>query len=175
MITWKITYETQLEGFTTFYKINMVCKKKRSLYGMKQTSKHWYLEFDNFMKRSRYTACGIDRYFYLINFSLSYIILILNSDNILIDGSGLKKISALKPKGYWAEESPYYRELLNTFSSSYINLMMNIGDVLIDGCDMKKICMLKMQLSKKFKMVNLEVVRLKKVLNKKNYWDEESP
>ena len=39
-------YMSQPEGFKENGKENMVCRLKRSIYGLKQASRQWYLKFD---------------------------------------------------------------------------------------------------------------------------------
>ena len=39
-------YMMQLEGFITKNQEHMACKLKRSIYGLKQASRSWYIRFD---------------------------------------------------------------------------------------------------------------------------------
>ena len=55
-------YMHQPEGFKEQGKENMVCKLKKSLYGLKQSPRQWYKRFDSFMlivgySRSEYDSC----------------------------------------------------------------------------------------------------------------------
>jgi ATP-binding cassette subfamily B (MDR/TAP) protein 1 len=42
-------YMNQPEGFIVPSKEDLVCKLKRSLYGLKQSPRQWYKRFDSFM------------------------------------------------------------------------------------------------------------------------------
>jgi hypothetical protein len=55
-------YMDQPEGFIMPGKENVVCKLKKSLYGLNQSPRQWYKKFDSFMidngfKRSFYDSC----------------------------------------------------------------------------------------------------------------------
>jgi ATP-binding cassette subfamily B (MDR/TAP) protein 1 len=55
-------YMDQPKGFMVPGKEDLVCKLKRSLYGLKHSPRQWYKRFDLFMlahgfKRSQYDSC----------------------------------------------------------------------------------------------------------------------
>ncbi|KAG8495920.1 hypothetical protein CXB51_007502 [Gossypium anomalum] len=57
-------YITQPDGFKVAGKENWVCKLTKSLYGLKQSPRHWYKRFDQFMKGQRYTRSKFDHCVY---------------------------------------------------------------------------------------------------------------
>nr|KYP69047.1 Retrovirus-related Pol polyprotein from transposon TNT 1-94 [Cajanus cajan] len=89
-------YMVQLEGFQIVGKEKLVCKLTKSLYGLKQVSRQWYLKFGRFMSRKGYKKCAMDQCCYLKNFGPSYIILLLYVDDMLVVGSNMDEINRLK-------------------------------------------------------------------------------
>ncbi|KAL4590512.1 hypothetical protein LXL04_003444 [Taraxacum kok-saghyz] len=104
--------------------INRVLKSKlkpcKSLYGMNQTYKVWYLRFDNFMRKN-----------------------------------GSRDV-----------------RLITKYDFTYIILVLCIDDMLIGGSDTHMINELKRQLTREFKEMNLETVKLEKVLSTANHASE---
>jgi hypothetical protein len=44
-------FMAQPEGFVVKGKGHMACKLKKSIYGLKQASRQWYLKFDGIIKK----------------------------------------------------------------------------------------------------------------------------
>ncbi|KAL5754374.1 hypothetical protein ACOSP7_022594 [Xanthoceras sorbifolium] len=89
-------YMRQPEGFKEAGKENLVCRLKKSLYGLKQTPRQWYKKFDSFMSSSGFTRCQADHCCYIKRFDNSFIILLLYVDDMLVAGSDMQEIMNLK-------------------------------------------------------------------------------
>ena len=90
-------YIDQLEGFKVKGKEHMVCKLKKSLYGLKQASRQWYKKFDSFMVGHGYTRTNADHCVYVRKFpNGKFIILLLYVDDMLIVGQDAGVIGNLK-------------------------------------------------------------------------------
>ena len=90
-------YMDQPEGFKVKGKEHMVCKLKKSLYGLKQTPRQWYKKFDSFMVGHGYTRTNANHCMYVIKFSISkFVILLLYVDDVLIVGQDVSVIGNLK-------------------------------------------------------------------------------
>ena len=77
----------------------MVCKLKRSLYGLKQSPRQWYKLFDQFMIGQRYKICKFDNCVYFLRLhDDSFIYLLLYVDDMLIASKNVKEIEKLKTK-----------------------------------------------------------------------------
>ena len=83
-------YMAQPYGFNVKGKENLVCKLKKSLYGLKQASWRWYLKLDSCMYEHGYTQCHSDHFVYFKRLDDDiYIILCLYVDDILVAGSNM--------------------------------------------------------------------------------------
>ncbi|KAL0558869.1 hypothetical protein IC582_003451 [Cucumis melo] len=75
----------QPEGFMIEGKEHMVCKLKRSIYGLKQASRQWYLKFNDTITSFGFKENIVDRCIYLKISGSKFIILVLYVDDILLD------------------------------------------------------------------------------------------
>ena len=90
-------YMQQPEGFEVKGKENLVCKLKKSLYGLKQALRQWYKKFDSFMMSHRYNRTSSDHCVFTKKFyDDDFIILLLYVDDMLIIGHDSSKIDRLK-------------------------------------------------------------------------------
>ena len=54
-------YMDQPEGFITPGKENLVCKLKKSIYGLKQASRQWYIKFNDTITSYGFVENTVDR------------------------------------------------------------------------------------------------------------------
>eukprot|EP00253_Pinus_taeda_P006519 PITA_06519 len=89
-------YMKQPEGFVVKGKEELVCKLKKSLYGLKQSPRMWYQKFDTFIRGLGFTRSKEDHcvYFQLIGDHVIY--LVLYEDDMLLVGNGKEIIQDLK-------------------------------------------------------------------------------
>ena len=66
---------------------HLVCKSKKSIYGLKQASKQWYLKFNEIISFLGFIENKLDQCIYLKVCESKFIVLILNVDDILLTGS----------------------------------------------------------------------------------------
>jgi hypothetical protein len=80
-------YMKQPEGFVVKGKKELVCKLKKSLYGLKQSPRMWYQKFDTYMLGLGFTRSKEDHcvYFKLIGDHLIYLVLYV--DDMLLIGN----------------------------------------------------------------------------------------
>eukprot|EP00253_Pinus_taeda_P025967 PITA_25967 len=92
-------YMQQPQGYEVKGKEKLVCRLKKSLYGLKRAPRQWYLKLDRFMSEHGYTRCHSDHCVYLKRKNDgSYIILLLYVDDMLVAGSNMQEINVLKRK-----------------------------------------------------------------------------
>jgi hypothetical protein len=80
-------YMAQPKGFVVKEKENMGCRLKKSIYGLKQASRQWYLKFDRTIKGFGFKENIEDNCIYAKFKNGKYIFLILYVDDILLASS----------------------------------------------------------------------------------------
>ncbi|GAA0175174.1 transmembrane signal receptor [Lithospermum erythrorhizon] len=77
-------YMSQPEGFLVEGQEHMVCKLKRSIYGLKQASRQWYFKFNDTVTSFGFKENTIDQCIYIMVSGSKFIFLILHIDGILL-------------------------------------------------------------------------------------------
>ena len=89
----------QRQGYEVKGKENLVCRLKKSLYGLKQSPRKWYLKFDKFMTEQGYDRCHSNHFVYFKRLDNErYIMLLLYVDDMLVASSNMQDINVLKIK-----------------------------------------------------------------------------
>nr|CAN78325.1 hypothetical protein VITISV_003385 [Vitis vinifera] len=77
-------YMVQPENFESNDSKQLVCKLKRSIYGLKRASRQWYRKFDQVITSFSFKENTIDQCIYLKFSGSRFIILVLYVDDILL-------------------------------------------------------------------------------------------
>jgi len=80
-------YMVQPENFESHDSKHLVCRLKKSLYGLKQTSRQWYWKFDDIVSSFGFKENIVDQCIYLKVSGSKFIILVLYVDDILLASS----------------------------------------------------------------------------------------
>ncbi|KAE8654354.1 Retrovirus-related Pol polyprotein from transposon TNT 1-94 [Hibiscus syriacus] len=90
-------YMRQPEGFTQPGNKHLVCRLKKSLYGLKQSPRQWYKRFDSYMIKICYNRCEYDYCVYVKSLDDgSFIFLLLYVDDMLITAKNMDDVISLK-------------------------------------------------------------------------------
>jgi len=90
-------YMQQPEGFSQPGHEHLVCRLKKSLYGLKQSPRQWYKRFDSYMIQIGYKSCEYDCCVYVKSLDDgSFIFLLLYVDDMLIVAKNLDDVVGLK-------------------------------------------------------------------------------
>ena len=89
-------YMEQPEGFTKKGNERLVCKLKKSIYGLKQASRQWYIKFNNTITSFGFKENIVDQCIYLKVSGSKFIFLILYVDDILLASSDLGLLGETK-------------------------------------------------------------------------------
>ncbi|GJV57213.1 retrovirus-related pol polyprotein from transposon TNT 1-94 [Tanacetum coccineum] len=82
-------YMAQPQGFKSKGQEHLVCKLKKSIYGLKEASRQWYLKFDEVMKKHNFIKNQVDKYVYLKMSGSNFIIFVLYVDDILLASNNI--------------------------------------------------------------------------------------
>ena len=82
-------YMQQPQGFEIKGKEHMVCKLKRSIYGLKQASRQWYFKFNEVIMKYGFKENIVDQCIYLKKSGSAWILLVLYVDGILLASTNL--------------------------------------------------------------------------------------
>ena len=89
-------YMSQLEQFVEKGKENLVCKLKKSLYGLKQSPRMWYQKFDTYVLSLGFLRSKSDHCVYYKSENGHTLIIVLHVDDMLFIGNGKRMISDMK-------------------------------------------------------------------------------
>jgi hypothetical protein len=74
----------------------MVCRLKKSLYGLKQDLRAWYENMDSYLMSRNFVHCKLDLNVYMLKMVDSLLLLVLYVDDLLIIGCSTSEIVAVK-------------------------------------------------------------------------------
>ncbi|CAL8075801.1 unnamed protein product [Prunus armeniaca] len=89
-------YMKQPDGFVLKGRENLVCRLQKSIYGLKQASRQWYLKFDEIIKSQGFIDNPVDECIYMRFNGKDFIILLLYVDDILLASSNLSLLHDTK-------------------------------------------------------------------------------
>ena len=91
----ELVYMVQPEGFIQPRQEHLVCKLRKSLYGLKQSPRQWYKCFDSYIIRIGYKRCEYDCFVYVksLDDDSSFIFLLLYVDDMLIVAKNMVEVN----------------------------------------------------------------------------------
>nr|CAN78017.1 hypothetical protein VITISV_002922 [Vitis vinifera] len=89
-------YMKQPEGFITNGNDHIVCKLKKSIYGLKQASRQWYLKFHDVISSFDFIENVMDQCIYHKVSGSKIIFLVLHLDDILLASNDLGLLHEVK-------------------------------------------------------------------------------
>jgi hypothetical protein len=93
-------YMKQPEGFVVKGKKELVCKLKKSLYGLKQSPRMWYQKFDTYILGLGFVRSRVDHYVYSKQVGNHFIYVVFYVDDMLFVGNNMDVIKEVKLHSY---------------------------------------------------------------------------
>jgi hypothetical protein len=75
---------------------SLVCRLKKSLYGLKKVPRAWYAKMDSYLLSQNFVRCKSDPNVYMLRTTDSLLLLVLYVDDLLITGCSTLVIAAVK-------------------------------------------------------------------------------
>jgi hypothetical protein len=75
---------------------SLVCRLKKSLYGLKKASRAWYAKMDSYLLSQNFVHCKSDPNVYMLRTNDSLVLLVLYVDDLLITDCSTSAIAAVK-------------------------------------------------------------------------------
>jgi hypothetical protein len=85
----------QPQGFVSFALPTHVCRLHKSLYGLKQASRAWYMRLSDFLMTISFWASKVDTSLFILNGNHDIFYLFVYVDDILITGNNSELIHRL--------------------------------------------------------------------------------
>ncbi len=89
-------YMKQPVGFIQKESETKVCRLLRSIYGLKQSSRQWYIRFHNAVIAHGFTVIHEDHCVYRMSSENMFVIMTLYVDDIMIAGNNLRYLTDVK-------------------------------------------------------------------------------
>lgn len=89
-------YMVQPENFVLGDPKSIVCKLKKSIYGLKKASRQWYYKFHQVISSFGFEANQVDNYVYQKFSGSKFIFLVLYEDDILLASNNLSSLHETK-------------------------------------------------------------------------------
>jgi hypothetical protein len=87
-------YMEQPQGY--MHDSSLVCRLKKSLYGLKKALKAWYAKMDSYLLSQNFVHCKSDLNVYMLRMVDSLLLLVLYVDDLLITGCSASMIAEMK-------------------------------------------------------------------------------
>ncbi|GJY94648.1 putative zinc finger, CCHC-type containing protein [Tanacetum coccineum] len=107
-------YMAQPQGFKSKGQEHLVCKLKKSICGLKQASRQWYLKFDEVMKKHNFIKNQVDQCVYLKMSGSNFIILVLYVDDIPLASNNIDLFQSTPGLLHWKTAKKALRYLQGT-------------------------------------------------------------
>ena len=75
---------------------SLVCRLKKSLYGLKQDLRAWYAKMDSYLLSQNFVRCKSDSNVYILRTIDSLLLLVLYVDDFLVTGCSNSAVSIVK-------------------------------------------------------------------------------